>query len=74
MLSNVQSTENITNIFGEVLSLDLYNFTENVNEKMQMFWDMITEGNPINKKKYEYLRIEENVNLDIDSDDTEDEN
>ena len=60
----------VTNIYGEPLSEDMFNLTENSNEKMKFFWNLKIQGN-IKKGSIKNLQINRNLDIDFEEDEEE---
>ena len=60
----------VKNIYGEPLNQELQHLTEVLNEKKDLFYQMVLEGKPITKNMYGYVSIKEalDINFDDDSD------
>ena len=60
----------VTNIYGEPLSEDMFNLTENSNEKMKLFRDLKIQGD-LKKGSIKNLQIKVNLDLDFEEDEEE---
>ena len=60
-----QSCDVIKNLYGEILSPDLDGLSEKLLDKMDMFFIIVEEGKEIQKIIYNYLKIVENAQNDI---------
>ena len=60
----------VTNIYGEPWSEDMFNLTENSNEKMNFFWNLKIQGN-IKKGNIKNLQINRNLDIDFEEDEEE---
>ena len=60
-----QSCDIIKNLYGEILSPDLDGLSEKLLDKMDMFFIIVEEGKEIQKIIYNYLKIVENAQNDI---------
>ena len=60
----------VTNIYSETLFKDVFNLTENLNDKMKLFWNLNLQGN-VKKGSIKNLQIK--ANLDIDFEEGEEE-
>ena len=60
----------VTNFYSETLFKDVFNLTENLNDKMKLFWNLNLQGN-VKKGSIKNLQIK--ANLDIDFEEGEEE-
>ena len=60
----------VTNFYSETLFKDVFNLTENLNDKMKLFWNLNLQGN-VKKESIKNLQIK--ANLDIDFEEGEEE-
>ena len=60
----------VANIYSEPLSEDMFNLTENSNEKMKLFWNLKLQGN-VKKGSIKNLQIKANLEIDFEEDEEE---
>ena len=74
-LQKSEGEDAILNLYGEPLSMSLEDFTAATVEKMENYWANVikTEGKPVKNNLYEYLQVQEDIDLNFDSDDSYDE-
>ena len=64
----------VKNIYTESLSEDMFDLTENSNEKVKLCWNLTLQGN-IKKRRIKYLQIKANLEngLEVDEEELGDE-
>ena len=67
MLKGREIENVVKNFYGVPLSMDMDNFTENVSQKMELFWRKVYEGQPIKKNMYSYLNVIIDEELEFES-------
>ena len=65
LFSDKQSCDVIKNLYGEILLPDLDGLSEKLLDKMDMVFIIVEEGKEIQKIIYNYFKIVENVQNDI---------
>ena len=60
----------VKNIYTESLSEDMFDLTENSNEKVKLFWNLTLQGN-IKKRRIKYLQIKANLENGFEVDEEE---
>ena len=73
MINGVDGEGCVNNIFKEPLAYDLIGFTQNVVDKMQLFLEMVAHGHLIKKNMYNYLCVNVDDKLSIDSEEESDD-
>ena len=60
----------VTNFYSETLFKDVFNLTENLNDKMKLFWNLNLQGN-VKKGSIKNLQIKANLDIDFEEDEEE---
>ena len=60
----------VKNIYTESLSEDMFDLTENSNEKVKLCWNLTLQGN-IKKRRIKYLQIKANLENGFEVDEEE---
>ena len=71
MISDHEDNGFVHNIYKERLSVDMENFTENVVEKMHLFWDLVGEGKEIKRNMYNYLTVTQDIENEFSDQETD---
>ena len=62
--------ELLQNIYNKPLPEDMFNLTENLQEKMKLFWNLKLQGN-VKKGSIKNLHIKANLDIDFEEDEEE---